>query len=271
MADPVAVLNRMAGCGRWRDLLLAGVPESALRRAVESGAVVRHGSGVYALPGTSQQRIAVYRAAGVPACLNAAQDRGWWILQPPTTPHIAVDHGRPVPEVIKHRSRLPLSALDIVLQVLHCAPELDALVVLCSAIRTKEVSIQEVAQRLCGQRSAKARSILQRFDPHSESVLEVASRFQLENAGFIVASQVYLPGLGRMDQLIDGVLALELMGKEFHLSAAAFEEDLRRFNQYTVSGVPVLRVGYAQVIYRPAEFIALVRQALATISAIGSH
>ncbi|MDN5667574.1 MAG: type IV toxin-antitoxin system AbiEi family antitoxin domain-containing protein [Renibacterium salmoninarum] len=186
MADPVAVLNRMAGCGRWRDLLLAGVPESALRRAVESGAVVRHGSGVYASPGTSQQRIAVYRAAGVPACLNAAQDRGWWILQPPTTPHIAVDHGRPVPEVVKHRSRLPLSALDIVLQVLHCAPE-------------------------------------------------------------------------------------ELMGKEFHLSAAAFEEDLRRFNQYTVSGVPVLRVGYAQVIYRPAEFIALVRQALATISATGSH
>lgn len=77
--------------------------------------------------------------------------------------------------------------------------------------------------------------------------------------------------MGRMDQLINGVLALELMGKESHLSAKAFEEDLRRFNQYTTAGVPVMRVGYALVVHRPVEFLALVRRALAKISAGSSH
>lgn len=271
MADPVDALNRMGGCCRWRGLVLAGVSESSLRRAVMAGAVVRYGFGVYGLPQLSELRIAVYLAGGVPACLSAAKDRGWWVLEPPAKPHISADHGRPMPDVVKHRSRVPLSTLDVVAQVLHCAPELDALVVLCSAIRSKQVSVQDVADRLGGQRSAKARAILQRLDTHAESALEVASRFHCENAGFIVASQVYLPGMGRIDQLINGVLALELMGKEFHLSPQDFAEDLRRFNAYTTAGVPVLRVGYAQVIYQPAEFIALVRRALATISAASSH
>lgn len=196
---------------------------------------------------------------------------GLVVLETPDKPHISVDHGRPVPDAVKHRSKLPLSALDVVLQVLHCAPELDALVVLCSAIRAKQVSVQDLADRLLGQRSVKARAVLQRLDPHAESVLEVASRFHCENAGFMVASQVYLPGMGRADQLINGVLALELMGKEFHLSVRDFAEDLRRFNAYTTAGVPILRVGYAQVIHRPAEFIALVQRALAAIESAKSH
>ncbi|WP_041684601.1 type IV toxin-antitoxin system AbiEi family antitoxin domain-containing protein [Renibacterium salmoninarum] len=135
MADPVNVLKTMGGSSRWKTLMRVGVSQSTLRNAVKSGAVVRYGFGIYGLPGLPKLRIAMHQADGVPACLSAAEELGWWVLHQPKIPHIAVDHGRQVPYFIKHRARLPLSALDVIVQVLDCAPELDALVVLCSAIR----------------------------------------------------------------------------------------------------------------------------------------
>lgn len=271
MANVVEILKNSGGCGRWKHLRQAGVSATTLQLAVNTGQVVRYARGVYGLPNINSLRVAMHRSGGMSACLSAANERGWWVLNIPEKPHISVDRGGPLDEFVKHRSKLPLTDLDVVLQVLLCAPELDALVVVTSAVRQKRVLLAELLARLQGQRHGKARAIVGRIDSHAESVLEVASRYHLENAGFVVSSQVYLPGMGRMDQLINGVLALELMGKEYHLSPEAFAEDLRRFNRYTVSGVPVLRVGYVQVVHRPEEFIALVRQALDTISRSTPH
>ncbi|WP_285725657.1 hypothetical protein [Psychromicrobium xiongbiense] len=192
------------------------------------------------------------------------------MLQTPDRPHLAANHGYReacLEALLRspirwHRARLPLTDLDVVLQVLHCASVLEALVVLCSVVRFGQVRVPQVREQLTGRNHTKARQVLARLDVHSESALEVVSRFHLEEASYQVASQVYIPGLGRADQLVDGVLAIELMGKAYHLSSEAFTEDLRRFNQYTVSGIPVLRVGYALVVHHPMEFIALVHRAL---------
>ncbi|WP_394942074.1 hypothetical protein [Psychromicrobium sp. YIM B11713] len=271
MADPVEVLAAQHGGARWKLLTERGVSSSQLAAALRKGRVVRFGYGVYGLPGISKTRVETLRHGGTVACLSAAQERGFWVLIPPDLPHIALDRGEPTPGFIRHRAKLPLSDSDVVIQVLRCADEVQALVVLTSAVRQSRVSLSELLQRLKGKRDAKLRALIRRCDPHAESALEVASRFHLENAGFVVASQVYLPGLGRMDQYIDHALALELMGKQYHLNDRAFAEDLRRFNLYTVAGVPVLRVGFAVVVYRPEEFIALVGRAMETVQARSVH
>ncbi|WP_041684832.1 type IV toxin-antitoxin system AbiEi family antitoxin domain-containing protein [Renibacterium salmoninarum] len=271
MANVTEVLLINGGCARWKRLAQDGVTGRVLRRALDSGEVIRYARGVYGLPTVSPLRIKMHESGGEPACLTAANERGWWVLNPPKTPHISVDHGGQTIDFVKNRSRLPLSALDVMIQVLKCAPELDALVTLTSAVRKKEINLAELLIRIRGSRLARTRAIVARVDLHAESALEVASRYHLENAGFVVTSQVYLPGMGRMDQCINGVLALELMGREFHLSAAAFNEDLRRFNAYTTSGIPVLRVGYAQVVHSPEEFLNLVHRALATIAEAVPH
>ncbi|NYE93833.1 hypothetical protein FHU41_000054 [Psychromicrobium silvestre] len=262
MTDPIAVLRAHGGVARWRTLINSGVSSSSLGRAVETEQILHCGYGVYSLPQASQRRREMYLAGGAAACLTAAQDRGFWVLSTPTKPHLAIDRGGTVPGFIKHRAKLPLSDLDVLLQVLRCAEPLEALVVLTSAVRQRRVQLPELQLRIRGQRDQKARSVLARVDVHAESPLEVASRYRLEEAGFVVSSQVFLAGMGRMDQCVNGVLALELMGKEFHLSESDFTEDLRRFNMYTLRGFPVLRVGYALVVHRPAEFVDLVRRAL---------
>lgn len=262
MNNPLDVLKARGGGARWKALLDDGVARSALDREVSAGRVVKYSYGVYALPTVSQIHLNMLQACGVSACLTAARERGFWVLSAPEVPHISVNHSRHVAGFTVHRAPLPLSDLDVVIQVLRCAEELNSIAVTTSAIRQKRCSVAELNSRLAKRNDLRARKRIHRIDPHAESVLELVSRYHLENAGFIVTSQVYLPGMGRMDQCVNGVLAIELMGKEFHLTAKAFNEDLRRFNQYTIAGFPVLRVGYALVIHHPEEFIALVRRAL---------
>lgn len=265
MVNPVDVVKAQNGTARWKTLALAGVSQTQLKKALERRLLTRVSRGLYCLPTTNAHRVVARRAGADSACLTAAEERGFWVLRRPSLPHVAANHGRHIPGVVKHRAVLPLSDEDVVSQVLRCADELDALVVLTSAVRQKRTSITRLRRRFHRKRDSRIRGILNRVDPHAESALEVASRFHLENAGFAVSSQVYLKGVGRMDQCVDGCLALELMGKEFHLPESAFNEDMRRLNGYTVESFPVLRVGYAQVVHRPHEFVALIHKALAAI------
>ncbi|WP_157874136.1 hypothetical protein [Psychromicrobium lacuslunae] len=292
MTDPVQIIRELGGGARWKTLMLAGISRAALAHDVEAKRIINYGSGVYGLPGMSTARFQMLRGNAESACFTAAKERGFWVLKQPNQPHVSANNNKKLIGFVKHRAKLPLSDIDVVLQVLRCAPrssvrrpsnsgqqpgqashraafdeitELDAIVVVTSAIRMKRCTLNELNERLSRRTDVRARELLKRIDPHAESPLEVASRFHLENAGFVVTSQVYLPGMGRMDQCINGVLALELMGKEFHLAEQSFNEDLRRFNQYTVAGFPVLRVGYAQVVHHPTEFVDLVRRAMSAL------
>ncbi|MHA7217629.1 hypothetical protein ACX80L_01935 [Arthrobacter sp. MDT1-48-3] len=47
------------------------------------------------------------------------------------------------------------------------------------------------------------------MDPHAESILEAVARYHLLRAGFQISSQVHIPGVGRLDLVVDGVLGIE--------------------------------------------------------------
>lgn len=113
-----------------------------------------------------------------------------------------------------------------------------------------------------GQRDRTALNIVNRIDPHSQSIIETVARYHLLGAGYSVQSQVYVRGVGRLDLYIDGLLGLEVDGRQFHSGSAEFAEDRRRWNLLTVEGIRVLRVTYSFLVDRPEEFLELVRRAL---------
>lgn len=93
------------------------------------------------------------------------------------------------------------------------------------------------------------------------------ARYWLQRAGFHVESQVNIPGMGHIDLMVDGKLGIETDGAGFHMDRASFEEDRRRWNVTTRRGIPILVVSYPLLLNRPAEFIAMVREALDRLAA----
>ncbi|WP_354179640.1 DUF559 domain-containing protein [Arthrobacter sp. UYP6] len=71
-----------------------------------------------------------------------------------------------------------------------------------------------------------------------------------------------IPGVGRVDFLVQGRLILEIDGYEFHSSREHYRRDRARWNEATVAGWHTLRVTAEMVLYHPEQFVALVRRAL---------
>jgi hypothetical protein len=66
--------------------------------------------------------------------------------------------------------------------------------------------------------------------------------------------------------MVDGVLGVETDGAGFHSAGPEFEEDRRRWNVATRSGLPVVIATYSMVVQRPQEFLALIRDTMDMLS-----
>ena len=267
MVNVTEILSNYDGVARAKHLAAAGVSDFQLKAALARGAVSRVARGVYAVRGADAQLIAIRSLPAEPACVTAAQFQGLWVLEPPRQPHIAIAHSRPYPGFICHRSVAPPTLLDTVVQSLRCLPELDGLVIAESAVVVKGLGLSGLRQRLAGRNDARERRLVDRIVPQSQSIMECMARYWLRRAGFHVESQVNIPGMGHLDLMVDGRLGVETDGAAFHMDRTSFEEDRRRWNVTTRLGIPTLVVSYPLLLNRPDEFIAMVREALNSISA----
>lgn len=263
--DVKQYLDQHGGIGRARDMAAAGVSEAERARAVRTGVVTRPARGIYALPGHDGLALRALSLGADLACISAAQARGLWVMRQPRKLHLAVDHGRAIPgdDLRIHRAVRPVSDLGVCLQAARCLPELDALCILESAVVAQRITIAGLRERATFKSSGALRRLLALIDPHSESILETIARYHLLRAGHHVASQVHLPGVGRLDLVVDGVLGIEADGRQHHTDRREFEEDRRRWNLLTTRGYPVLRVTYALLVNEPDRFLLLVESALA--------
>lgn len=260
------LLMLRGGVARRRDIVNAGINATGLQRALDNGRVIKLGRGLYASPEADQTVVRAAILGGELACISAAERIGLWVLREPTLLHLCLDHGRLVNEadVRVHRAPRPVTPLTVCLQVMRCLPELDALCVVESAVVTQLVTLEELRHHTRGKRDSKLRRIVQRIDPHSQSILETAARYPLLEAGLAVQSQVYVKGVGRLDLFVEGRLGIEADGRQHHSGRIEFEEDRRRWNLLTAGGIPVLRVTKTQVVDRSAAYLDLVKHTLAT-------
>lgn len=263
--NPSDALEAFGGVARSTRLLRAGVTPHRLRRALTRGEVLRPVRGVYCLPGHTSDLLTATCVHAELACISAARGLGLWTLRPPSLIHASVNHGRALDARFRvHRSEGLLTPLRICLQAMRCLPELDALCIVESAVALGHVPLARLKDSVGGRRDGALRRIVELIDPHSQSVLETVARYHLRSAGLSTQSQVYIRGVGRLDLYVDGILGIEVDGRQHHSDHREFEEDRRRWNVLTTQGVPVLRVTHALLTREPDQFLALVRAAIAS-------
>ncbi|MGO4299170.1 endonuclease domain-containing protein [Leifsonia sp. RAF41] len=92
--------------------------------------------------------------------------------------------------------------------------------------------------------------------------MESILRQRLAARGHIVEQQVFVPGVGRVDARVDGVLFVEVDGFRFHGDAASFERDRARDAALTLSGARQLRLSARQIIDDPQAAVRTIEAVL---------
>lgn len=260
ISEALAALGGVAGT---RTLLLAGVSRRCLEAGLSDGCVQRIARGVFALPDADPVLVHAARHHAAPGCVTAAVASGLWVIKVPDRPHLAARHGRPIAGCVVHRSDLPLTPLDVVCQSLRCLPPLEGLTIAESAVKKGQIQLAELRARFPAAREKALLNLVGRIRPQSGSIIETIARYLLEEAGLTVELQVHIPGMGHLDLLVDGLLGIEADGYAHHSSRQAYREDRRRWNVTVIRGVPTLRVTFEMLVRDPAEFVGIVRKALA--------
>jgi very-short-patch-repair endonuclease len=301
---------RQQGMASTRQLTSRGVTSPQLTVAVQSGVIVRLRRGVYApaplalLPrfvvtdlGVAPAYVAHVRAVllglGASATASgrtAAALRGWpMLVEPSRTVHVSVPHGRATASGRHVRAQQrrtlareqltpvvgcePLWVTSAVQTVLDCSTELPLLqaVVVCdSALRSGQVTVDELraaAQRLPGVTHAeRARRVVRLSDPLSGSVLESVLRVHLLLAGiggFATQHPLSRPGgqpLLRVDFCFPAAgLIIEVDGQKWHQDS---HRDRRLDNALVALGWRVLRYTWGDVVHDSATVLDEVRAAL---------
>lgn len=261
-------LDNAGSVARTQTILRAGFSERDIRNAAASGEVRRLRHGVLALPGAPSDLVDAVLGNGLVTCASGAAHRGLWLLHQPNKVHLLCRHGGPRNAVVHRTSLVPrgtaepvASMTDILIHGLRCLAEIEAAVMVESAIRQGVTTLPYLHQRLPGNRNGAARKVLDLVDGTADSAIEVVARLLFRAEGIYTETQVDLPGIGFVDFLLEGFLIVEIDGRS-HLEPRQVKKDRSRNNASTLSGYAVLRYGYADVVYNPEKVVAEVWQVL---------
>ncbi|WP_353809225.1 hypothetical protein [Agromyces sp. SYSU T00194] len=139
------------------------------------------------------------------------------------------------------------SALE---QVAGCQPRGDVLAAFESAVARRLLPLEEARTMLAAHGGwHREQSVL--LTDLAGSGAETHVALLLRRLGLVYLQQVWVDGVGRVDFLVGGVLVVEVDGRAFHSSLAAFEEDRRRDGELLARGIPTLRVTAREVLADP--------------------
>ncbi|MDO8106782.1 DUF559 domain-containing protein [Isoptericola sp. b441] len=98
-------------------------------------------------------------------------------------------------------------------------------------------------------------SLIGLIDARSGSLPESLLRVAMLDAGLPVQPQVLLPGIGRVDFLVDGVV-VEVDGFAYHSGRAEYRADRRRDREAHRQGYVVLRFTFEEVVHHRDRVVA---------------
>ncbi|MET1034786.1 MAG: type IV toxin-antitoxin system AbiEi family antitoxin domain-containing protein [Arthrobacter sp.] len=257
--DAEEALADAGGLARWKALAASGVQARQLRAAVAAGTVVRPGHGLYAVPGIAPELVTALSRGSSLGCVSAARFHGLWVHHRQGL-HLSSPRGVRAPSNGRvHRLRQshgPVVPLDVCLrQVLGCLPDREALVVAESAVVKGLVTLDDLEGLSAGRGSLRAAAVIARIDARAESVPETLARDVLRAAGYAVACQRRIRGVGRVDLEVDGALLIEIDGRTYHSDERSFAEDRRRWNELTIQGRDVLVLPAKPILMRPESVL----------------
>ncbi|MEO7722134.1 MAG: hypothetical protein ABIS08_09490 [Pseudolysinimonas sp.] len=254
-------------------LLGLGMTDRTIRASVDAGTLVRLRAGHYAdaaLVGLATRAVS---AGGRLACVSELRHRGVWVL----------DDGQLHVHVARNASRLPVSAarahwrrlvapaaadrahvspLDALVQAFGCLGHAAWLASVDSALHLGVIGIDELA-KLREMIPAAYRWLVDAADRQAESGLETIVRLIALQLGFRVRPQVRVAGVGRVDLVVEGWVAVETDGTAFH-DVAMSPGDRRRDARLAARGMTALRPGYSLVVF---DRVTVARQLIGAVDA----
>lgn len=219
-------------------LRAAGITRSSIEKAVASRAVLRVRRGWYALPAVPPAELAAVRSGGVLTCVSLLHHLGIWTVDRPAL-HVALGESSVhdlTPGAVGHWRRWPgqgrrsFSQDGLGAAILHlvtCVSEDDAIVSIDSALNLGLLEAEELPG-LRALAPVGKRALFSRVDGRSQSGLETRTRLSMGRHRVRVRPQVFIPRVGRVDDVIGDRLVLESDGYRYHSALEQFREDRRR-------------------------------------------
>jgi very-short-patch-repair endonuclease len=262
-------LKQAGGVARTSQLRNAGFSKREIAKLLDHGAMQPR-RGIFLAPGCNKELAAAIQHNGRLTCASAAAHYGLWQRNPPNQLHLACNHGHGA-GFVRHRSirfgghpLLPVAGVaDVVLHSLGCLPPPASTALATSAIRLHGLPVELLKQQLLADRSAPALRALRELDLRAESIVEVDAQHLFRTNGVAFEPQVSLPGIGRVDFLLNGFLIVEIDGFAFHSQRADMLRDRDRNNSSTVKGYAVLRYMPEHIWFNQERVLADIRTALA--------
>jgi len=144
-----------------------------------------------------------------------------------------------------------VSPADALAEAVRCLSLEHAVACVDSALRHRVISATEWSD-VHATLPERLSTIGTLIDASSDSGLESIARQRLRQRGHQVESQHPVPGVGRVDLLIDGLIALETDGDAFHSSKSQRANDRTRTLLAASVGLPTIRIGSEHLV--PTEW-----------------
>lgn len=281
--DARALVVAHGGALDRRRLVELGATDHDLRTALKQSRLHRPRRGWYSSWAEDDPRFRAMRVGGRLTGLSAIAALGGWVLG--THPlHVAVPTNaarlrsqwrREVPwadarpdGVVVHwvaasHDRGESTGVVPLLEALELVGSVEPLEQAVAAIDWALTSgrIDRIDRAVLAERLGPLSALVELADERCESLPESLARTRLRAAGLQVTSQVHWRGaLERIDLVVEGVVALEVDGEEFHLHT--FEKDRWRDLELTDAGYHALRPSARQVFGQWPVVQAAVERAL---------
>ena len=275
--NPRLLLDHLGGIAHGTTLQKNGISRPQLTQAVWRGQVERLRPGLYAATGVNEEARRAALHGGALTCAGALRAHGIWVLTDDVCPHVWVGRRGRVHEhsgcrCVSHffRGEVPVGLVDIETALAHlhrCEGDESFFASLESALRLRKLS-RAARHRLRAILPAYARWLVDFARDDADSGLESILRLRLHVIGLVLATQVMLVGVGRVDFVIDGRLILEVDGKENHDGWSKRHKDLVRDTAASTLGYETLRFDYAQIIH---DWPSVQSAILAAIARLRDH
>lgn len=239
---------------RRDELCREGWTDRSLAAAVASGALVRPRRGIYLHADAGRDATDACRHGGRLACVSALALHGVFVLDGSAL-HVHLEQNasrrralsRPIRTHWGRLRRAPhpcatsVEIFDALVQAVRCQSPRAAIATLDSALHIGVLPLDDLDEifRALPRRYRVIRNLL---DSRSESGPETLVRLMLRSLGFRFEVQVGIPGVGRVDFVVEGWLIIECDSFEHHSSWDAQRRDRRRDQD-------AAKLGYAT--YRP--------------------
>lgn len=267
-------------------LTAAGASWRALRAAVQSGHLIRARRGHYALPGTNVHILEAVRLGGQLACISAAADIGVFALDntfahihvDPTASRLRAPHDRFHLLTDQNRDGAELhwgtlldptdgteyrvGLKDALVQILRCQDPRFAIASLDNALH-QGLILPDVVPEIFAALPRELQYLRSHVDARSDAGQETVLRFIVREAGYEFDFQVEVGGVGRIDMIVEGCIAVEADSRQFHDGWEAHVRDTTRDCDLAILGYVSLRVLYRDIIYHPERVIAAIAGLLA--------